>query len=176
MSLEPRDIVVALKLHLLPNPRVSYEQLSSEIGLSSSTIHRAARRLTDARLLGPFRRVQRHALLEFLQYGVRYAFYARLGEPTRGMPTASGAAPLDGLIGGLSEVPVWPDPDGWARGVSLKPLDPIVPAAARKDPQLYELLALLDAIRVGQPRERKLAADELRVRVLDKATETGLND
>lgn len=33
--------------------------------------------------------------------------------------------------------------------------------AARRDPALYELLALVDALRGGRARERKLAQDEL---------------
>ena len=37
-----------------------------------------------------------------------------------------------------------------------------MPDAARADTQLYELLALTDALRVGRPRERQLAGDLLR--------------
>ncbi len=48
------------------------------------------------------------------------------------------------------------------RGHSIEPLHPKVPAAARRDPQLAQWLALLDAIRLGDSRVRKLAAQELR--------------
>ena len=43
------------------------------------------------------------------------------------------------------------------RGVTFEPLHKSAPAAARKDPALYELLALIDAVRDGRVRERKLA-------------------
>jgi hypothetical protein len=43
-----------------------------------------------------------------------------------------------------------------------------VPDAARSDPKLYELLALVDAIRVGRARERKLAESELEKRLAHK--------
>jgi hypothetical protein len=35
------------------------------------------------------------------------------------------------------------------------------PAAARNDARLYELLALVDAVRLGRPRERRVATDLL---------------
>ena len=53
---------------------------------------------------------------------------------------------------------MWPDPEGKVRGQSLLPLYPRVPLAARDDPRLYELLALFDGLRIGQARERDLAA------------------
>ena len=48
------------------------------------------------------------------------------------------------------------------RGIGLKPLDPRVPDAVRRDVLLGELLALVDAIRIGGSRERSLAAKELK--------------
>ena len=54
-------------------------------------------------------------------------------------------------------VPVWPHPKGTVRGLSLAPLYPSVPGAALKDERLYAMLALFDAIRSGQARERKAA-------------------
>jgi hypothetical protein len=44
-----------------------------------------------------------------------------------------------------------------------------VPATARKNPVLYELLALVDALRCGGARERKLAMAELTRRIRDAA-------
>jgi hypothetical protein len=36
-----------------------------------------------------------------------------------------------------------------------------VPGAARRDPALYDLLALVDALRFGRARERSLAEKEI---------------
>jgi hypothetical protein len=47
----------------------------------------------------------------------------------------------------------------------LKPLHPAVPDAARRDNRLWELLALVDAIRIGNARERNLAGRELKKRL-----------
>jgi len=66
--------------------------------------------------------------------------------------------------------PVWPDAQGEVRGSAFSPLYGLAPRAARADPQLYELLVLIDAIRGGRTRERELAIAELRKR-LGVATE-----
>ena len=58
-------------------------------------------------------------------------------------------------------VPVWPDPHGSTKGVTVEPLYKTVTGAVRRDSRLYALLALTDAIRLGQPRERNLAAELL---------------
>lgn len=54
---------------------------------------------------------------------------------------------------------------GRVRGQAIEPLYPSVPAAARKNVELYEFLALIDALRVGRARERKLAAEEISKRL-----------
>lgn len=57
--------------------------------------------------------------------------------------------------------PVWPDAEGMLQGAAVKPLYPSVPHAARNEPRLYDLLALVDAIRIGRARERNWAEKEL---------------
>lgn len=166
VMLLPRDVFVALKLHLLDDPGRSFEQLEADIGLSASTLHRSVKRLTSARLVTSERNVRRADLLDFIVYGVRYAYYARLGEPTRGLPTAHAAPPLKGALSPGEETPVWPDPQGQTRGHAVEPLDELAPEAARRDPEFYELLALVDAIRIGRARERNLAIQELKQRLV----------
>jgi hypothetical protein len=46
-------------------------------------------------------------------------------------------------------------------GQSVEPLFKSVPMSVRRDPVLYDLLALTDALRVGKPREHALAAQML---------------
>ncbi len=103
---------------------------------------------------------------EFLIHGVKYAFPVQRGALTRGIPTAHAAPPLSTQIQQGSEPPpVWPTPDGTVRGTEFSPLYKNVPAAARRDPKLYELLALVDAIRDGRAREREIAIRELNARI-----------
>ena len=95
-----------------------------------------------------------------------YAFPAFRGEATRGTPTAYAAPPLSEQIAeGADLPPVWPDAEGKVRGLMLEPLHRAAPAAARKDPVLYELFALIDALRDGRARERQFSERELTARL-----------
>ena len=57
--------------------------------------------------------------------------------------------------------PVWPWPEGDTRGIGFEPSYAKVPQAALRDRDLYELLALVDAIRDGRARERNIAERDL---------------
>jgi len=140
-------------------------QMSVDLSISSSEVHAALKRLALARLVSSDADGNRpllEAVEEFLVHGVKYAFPVKPGELTRGVPTSYAAPPLNRLIeSGTEPPPVWPFPEGHQRGVSLEPLYKTAPAAALRDPLLYELLALIDALREGRARERKLAEKEL---------------
>jgi len=83
------------------------------------------------------------------------------------MPTSYAAPPLNAVIvdSETGNPPVWSDAEGTVRGYALEPLFRSVPKAARRDPKLYELLALTDALREGRARERKLAQEALKKRL-----------
>ena len=167
MPLHPRDVVVALKLVALDGKTATFAELATMLNLSPSQVHSSVKRLDAARLAdGRTRKVRRQELSEFLVHGVRYAFYPELTGLARGVPTADGAPPLSKVMRGGEAVYVWPHPSGETRGQGLLPLDASVPDAARSDEAYYELLALVDALRVGLPRERSLARDMLRERLL----------
>lgn len=98
-------------------------------------------------------------LLDFLLHGIRYVFAPQRGEVTRGLPTAHAAPPLIEVMADSDDLPpVWPHPEGKTRGESIEPLYPAAIGASLRDLRLYECLALVDAIRIGKARERKLAA------------------
>ena len=152
---------MALKL-AFDREDLSYAELGSELGLSASQVHAAVKRATEAGLLvAGSRKVNHQALVEFLVHGLKYVFPAKRGPIVRGMPTAHSAPPLNGTIVDDGTPVVWPDPAGTVRGESIQPLHKGVPDAARRDPKLYESLSLIDAIRSGRARERKLAAKKL---------------
>ena len=84
----------------------------------------------------------------------------------RGIPTAAAAPVLQSeLISAGEYIHVWPYVQGKALGQALKPLFKSVPHAVRRDPELYASLALIDAIRLGNPREMKVAATLLEKRL-----------
>jgi hypothetical protein len=160
MHLKPQDLVAALKLAV--GPSLTYPQLAVALSLSLSEAHGAVKRAQAAGLLLTDRQPNRSAILEFVVHGVRYAFPPVRGGITRGMPTAHAAPPLTELIVQDNDpVPVWPDPQGEARGASFKPLYRGAPKAARSDAKLYQCLSLIDALRGGRARERNLAKEHL---------------
>ena len=171
MILKPQDIVVLLKLIAIGPEPWTFQRLAVELSISQSEVHAGVRRAVAARLMSDATtasgRPVRDALLEFLVHGVKYAFPPERGALTRGVPTGYAAPPLNKLIVGSSDPPpVWPYAEGSVRGLAFAPLYPSVPAAALKDARLYELLALVDAIRDGRARERTLAAKELESRLI----------
>ena len=171
--LKPQDILVMLKLVALGQRPWSYAWLAVNLGMSPSQLHSAVRRALAAQLAVKKEDVitpHIRNLEEFLVHGLRYVFVAEIGRLTRGIPTAYAAPPLDKHFPESAEPPpVWPDPEGTVRGLAFSPLYKLAPQAARSDPALYELLALVDAIRGGRARERDLAIKELGKRLAQYA-------
>ena len=84
------------------------------------------------------------------------------------MPTAWAAPNLSSKFSSSDQLPpVWSDPEGQMQGVAVEPLYASAPGAARRDPELYHLLALVDALRMGRARERAFAEKELGERLHD---------
>lgn len=157
---------MALKLAIHRARRFTFGGIASELYLSASEAHTALRRLYSAKLLNSPEAtslaVQRSSLLEFVIHGVRYSFPATLGAVTRGMATSFAGPSLRTLINSSEETTlVWPFENGQSRGTCLYPLYRSVPLAAEKDPQLYDVLTLVDAIRAGAAREREIASSLL---------------
>jgi len=163
MVLKPQDIFIMLKLVGWDGPEWSYPALSHELSMSASEVHAGVKRAVAARLMDMHRKIPiKTNLLEFLIHGVKYAYPPDRGGITRGMPTGYAAQPLRELIIQPDEPPpVWPDPQGQVRGYEFSPLYSSVPHACKADSKLYELLALVDAIRDGRARERKIAIEEI---------------
>ncbi len=168
-TLKPQDVVVLAKLLSYEGRRPSMAQVGVDVALSSSEVHAALKRLAASKLITNDVNDGQPLLAaveEFLVHGVKYAFPAQRGEVTRGMLTSYAAPPLNLEIGGSADLPpVWPSPDGPHRGVTLEPLYKKVPIAAKRDPGLYEILALLDALRDGRARERRIAEKKLIARL-----------
>jgi predicted nucleotidyltransferase len=167
--LKPQDLAIALKLVVLQGQWLPYAALGEVMRLSRFEAHAAVQRLMAARLVAEIEGHPRPvlaALRAFVVFGAPYAYPAVRGEMTIGFPTAHGAQPLKSLMAPTNEPPpVWPHPNGVVRGPSLLPLYEGLPLAAVDDATLYELLALFDALRAGQARERELATRELEKRL-----------
>lgn len=171
IALKPQDLYVVLALLSRASPPASlYPDLAALTGMAVSAVHASLKRAAASKLVlfdGRKPVVLKAALLDFLVHGVRYAFPPVQGGLTRGVPTAYAAAPLNEVIAPSADPPpVWPHAKGTARGLAVAPLYPSVPEAALKDPPLYAALALLDALRLGQAREREAAQRLLKARFM----------
>lgn len=163
--MSPHDIVILLKIVSYGNEPWFQKPLADALGISQSEISKSLNRSKSAGLLAQNgKTVMKTALLEFLQFGLRYVFPQKPGAVVRGVPTSHSASPLKEEIQS-SEAYVWPYGKGTVRGQSIVPLYPSAPEAALRDAKLYELLALVDALRVGRARERELAIKELKNRL-----------
>ena len=162
-ALKPVDIAIVLALGVRPGDSVpTYSVLAAALGVSASTAHESVRRLQRSGLLLP-ESLQPNVtlLLNFLEYGIRCAFPPSLGRVVRGVPTAHAGPALAQLFDATDPV-VWPDLDGSIRGTGLTPLYPNATALPGHEPEIYDALTLVDALRVGQARERAAALAALR--------------
>ena len=169
MILKPQDILFLLKLISYGKKTWSFNKIAVELGMSPSEVHAAAKRTVVARLSIKQEneiRPQIRNLEEFLMHGIQYVFVPERGQLNRGIPTSYACPPLNkSIVHGNEPPPVWPDPHGEVRGESFSPLYQSVPVASKNDPKLYELLALVDAIRGGRLREQEIAKKELKKRL-----------
>jgi hypothetical protein len=173
---QSQDIVILLKLLSLESQArqpcldgsassdpLALRSLEGALGISKTEISASLRRSVVATLAiksNDRPKVNRRNLTEFVKHGLKYAFPIKAGAPQRGVATSFAAPMLEGqLVSSGADIHVWPYANGNQRGLSITPLFKSVPEAVLKDARLYELLALVDAIRLGNQREANLAQD-----------------
>lgn len=157
--LKPQDVVILLKLVTQRNRQWKYSQLAGELHISPSEIYAGVRRLVKSSLLTMLKTKQGlqvsynyvpdiKNICDFYTHGLRFVFPLSFTEPTCGLPTSFAVEHLfNGLDCGNGIIPVWELENGSTKGIGIKPLYPTVPLAAIDDFNLYELLALTDAVR-----------------------------
>ncbi|KQT46835.1 hypothetical protein ASG52_12580 [Methylobacterium sp. Leaf456] len=186
-----QDVVVLLKLvslqdsangrrsqdlvsNLQGGAAYSVRNLESLLGISKTEIGASIKRLLSIGMAIKDRETgwpkpHRRDLYSFIVHGLKFVFPAEPGALTRGIPTAFAAPMLTNmLISGGTYIYVWPSATGRDIGQSILPLFRSVPEAAAKDDRLYEYLALVDAVRLGNQREVSLARDKLADRLMSK--------
>jgi hypothetical protein len=128
-GLRPQDVALLLKLVADPHRSWLGKDLAQMLHLSASEVSEALARCRFSRLLASDPHaltVQCHALLDFLFYGLPYAFAVQPGAPARGLATGASAPPLVQTFG-AEPAYVWPGVTGtqWGAPSSLcipKPL------------------------------------------------------
>lgn len=168
--LKGQDILLLLKLIALgEDEKYTQAELAVSLCMSASEVNAGLQRLKGSRLIYLEPKMNRltpniKACEEFLIHGLPYVFPGFLGEVVRGIPTSYAAPILNHeLVFDESTIPVWPYYEGQAKGYLLKPLYSSIPKSFIKypDKKLYDLLALVDAIRSGRAREREIAKKRL---------------
>jgi len=165
--LKGQDVVVLLKL-LGADGQPPVRDLASQLGFDLAGTHRAIRRLDEAGLYSAGRRrVFRTPAEEFLVHAAKFSFPPRWGAEARGVPTSWAAEPLKAELAEPAGLPpVWPYSKGTVRGLALEPLHAMAPQAALADPELWQRLVLVDALRSNDSaRVSQLAAKLLRERI-----------
>lgn len=168
--IKSQDIVVLAKLLAYEiDKNWSQNSIAVELCLSPSQINSAFKRLINAGLITPYLSPNKpepviQACEEFFIHGLKYIFPATLGELVRGIATSYAAPSIkDEMVIGNDPIPVWPYGEGSVRGLALKPLYPSVPESVTKYPDaiFYNLLTLIDAVRSGRAREKKIATRKI---------------
>jgi DNA-binding transcriptional MocR family regulator len=163
--LRPSDVVVLFAL-LNVDEGWTLRSVAERLGVKHSKVQRALERLAETGLYDPQRRVVPPQVAEeFVLHALRFLHPIREGPLVRGVPTAWGAAPLREEITSSDAPPVWPSATGTVRGPAIEPLDPVLPALVSSWPQVAELAALCDGLRIGDARSRDVAARHLRERL-----------
>lgn len=163
--MKPQDVVVLLKIIAMGDDDWRQITLAQSLKMSQSEISQAVARARYSGLIdegGKY--VMRQSFMDFLQYGLSVVFPARPSAVVRGVPTAHSAAPLNQVIES-GDMYVWPWAKGESRGQGIAPLYATLPEAVLNDAVLYELIALVDSLRIGRVRERNLAIDILKERI-----------
>lgn len=162
---EDAEVYSLKQFVLIPDNNKS---IASSLQISEAEVSESLRRseysglISDAKV----KKVNKRAFMEFILYGIKYVFPTKPGALVRGFPTAHSASPLKNSI--ISEEAfVWEHSEGTQRGQIIEPLYHTVPIITQNDKNLYELLALVDAIRTGSARIINLASQELEKRILD---------
>jgi len=165
-GMRPQDIVVLLKIVSIHNQQWRNIDIANALQVSPSEVSEALNRCRIAGLIDSKKRsVHINSFKEFLIYGLKYVFPVEPGAVVKGIPTAHSASPINEHIASGGDVYVWPYAKGNQRGQSIEPLYKTLPAIIQEDKMFYELLAIVDTIRVGRARELKIAIEELEKRL-----------
>lgn len=137
----------------------SYRSLAERLHVPHASVQRALRRAEGAGLYSGERRdVHIPHFEEFAIHALRFVAPTRLGPLVPGVPAAWAAEPMAGAIRSSEEPPpVWPYARAKVRGQAIEPLHPAAPEAVEDWAELGESLALLDSLRAGDARIRRVA-------------------
>lgn len=166
-GIKPQDIAILLFICQYSDGKYKISEIADSLKISQSEVSESVNRSNIAKLIdAKSKTVFRNGLYEFLVYGLRFVFPVVPGSNVRGIPTSHSGPPLNRLITSGEDKFVWSYSKGTVRGMSIEPLYKTIPAIAGEFSEYYELLCLVDALRIGRSREVNLAREILSERLL----------
>jgi len=165
-GMRPQDVAVLMKIIAFGKREWRSIDIAHSILLSPSEVSEALNRCKIAGLIdSKKKKVNLNSVFEFLVFGLKYVFPAEPGSVVKGVPTAHSASPVKEHVTSGKDVYVWQYAKGSHRGQAIEPLYKTLPGVVDGDKLFYELLAIIDTIRVGRVREKKFAVYELKKRL-----------
>lgn len=162
-GMRPQDVLILLKKITKNGKNLLNKDIAASLKISQSEVSEALERCRIAKLVDRNKqKINIMALEEFLIYGLKYVFPAQPENIVRGIPTAFSATPIKEQISQGAEKYVWPYNKGTERGQGIEPLYKSVPEIVNDDAELYELLVIVDTLRIGKIREIEIAKSELK--------------
>ncbi len=165
--LKGQDVVVAAVLFAhRARSDCSHGQLASELGLGSGSAVRFSESISRLSYNGLYskrrKRIKAAAFCDFLCNAFRWLFPDDPGEFQRGIPISHAGPGLKELMV-FEHAFVWPSHDapGAVEGRSVKPIHPSAVQAALRWSEVYKILSLAEALRVGRVREKNMARQAL---------------
>jgi hypothetical protein len=150
IMLLPQDILPLMVLFKKSQRKPLHQaSLATRLNWSASALHRSLSRLNDSKLWNKSsNRVDHHATINFLRYGMPHVFPAKIKTLCRGMMTAQ----LPEIA--QPEIPfVWPDESSSTMGIGVQPLDAGFVYLSHNKPELKSWLDLVEVFRLGRIRE-----------------------
>lgn len=155
-------ILTILKVVFLKQEPWTQAAIAESLLISPAEVSSVFERLIESGLINQTKdRVNKQALREFLIHGLKYVFSAKLGLKVRGIATAHSASSIKEFITESEDIFVWKSAKGNRRGLSIEPLYKTVPKILSTNKALYELLVIVDTLRIGRVREVEVSIAEL---------------
>lgn len=165
VGLKPQDIVLMMKL--LPGAHLPQKELAEQLQISQAEISHGLKRLKASQLINSSGKIIKESSLEFMVHAVKYMCPPQLGSPAIGIPTSFAHPEFKFVKYNANEIYVWPHPEGKTKGIALQPIYPTLPQACLEDKNLYKLASLVEMIRSGRARERKIGEEKIRELIED---------
>lgn len=165
--LKQQDILILLKIVTYKGVPFAMKDVATALKISPSLVTESLERCKKCGLIDASKqKVQKLALQELLLHGIKYIFPAIPGGRVRGVPTAHYAPPIkESIVASDNDMLVWPYARGAHKGFSVTPLYKTVPEVVQNDNELYQLLSIVDCLRMGKIREIEIAKEELEKRL-----------